>query len=214
MNRLTKPNPLRWVFITCIPLIFASCFSFSNFQTARTLGKGNTEFGGNLSYLGGGGAIIGLPLIEIGGKYGVAENVDLGLRLGNIGNIMIDSKFQFYGTKESSFAAATGLSVGGSFIGFSLDDNEGIGFFQYEIPLHLSTHPSDKFAVYFTPRYMGIGGSGSGETSLSHLFIFSPGMEFGNKLKFGVNFNIIKPIDEFFDSSILFTFGLGLKYQF
>jgi hypothetical protein len=211
-----KKSVFKGLLMASFPLLLSSCFSFSNFQTGRSLGKGNSEFGASISYLGTGGdaEFVGLPMIELGGKYGISENFDMGMRIGNFGNILLESKYQFTGDKTSSFAAATGLSVGGSFVGFNLGEGSGVTFFQYEIPLHLSAHPSENFAVYFTPRYMGIGGSADGDGGLSHLLLFSPGIEIGQKFKFGVNLNVIAPLSDFFDANFLYQFGVGMKYQF
>lgn len=155
-----------------------------------------------------------IPVFEFGGRYGVSESTDIGLKLSNFGTAIGSLKYQFVGTKESPFAAATGLGIGGSFLRFDID-GEGISFFQYEIPLHLSYHPSDKFGLIFTPRYMGVGGSVAGDAGLSHMVAFSPGIEFGKRFKLGIEFNMIIPVTDLALSDGFFTqFGIGFQYAF
>ena len=210
---------LNYLLICCAAVFFTGCFSFSNLQSAKTLGKGESEFGVSVGYIGFvDGELNGtfpVPTLEIQGKYGVSDKADIGLKFSNIGISVASLKYQFVGDKSSKFAAATGLGLGGTLVGFNLGDEGNLRFFQIEVPLHLSFHPSDKFAMYFSPKYFGIGGAFAGEAGMSHLLFFSPGLEFGRRFKFGLEFNVGAPLNDFTLSSGLITqFGLGFKYNF
>ncbi len=207
------------IFVLTISLTLSGCFSFTNFQTARTVGKNKTEFGLSINAIGFSeldtSLYIRIPSVEIGGKYGITENMDVGVRLSNFGTFIGDFKYQFYGDKESTFAAATGISIGGSVYSFSFGSSENFGFYQFDIPLHLSIHPSEKFAFYFTPRYMGIGGFAAGNGGLDQVIVLSPGIEFGSKVKVLINYNFVVPFDQvFFSDGFISQFGIGFKFKF
>jgi hypothetical protein len=208
------------IFILAISLTFSGCFSFTNFQTARTVGKDKTELGFSINALGfseiDSSAFIRIPTFEFGGKYGITENIDVGVRLSNFGTFLGDFKYQFYGDKESMFAAATGISLGASMFGFSLrSTSESFGFYQFDIPLHLSVHPSEVFAFYFTPRYIGLSGYKAGSDGIDQLMVFSPGIEFGKRLKVILNYNLLVPFDQvFFGDGNISQFGIGFKFKF
>lgn len=207
----------RWLFaLPIFALMFSSCFSFSNMQSGRSLGKGTSEINLSAGYIGISDGEVGgsIPVFEFGGRYGVSEKTDIGLKLSNFGTAIGSVKYQFAGTKESQFAAATGFGIGGSFIRFNIDGDR-LSFFQYEVPLHLSFHPSEKFGVIFTPRYLGVGGAFAGDSGLSHLLAFSPGIEFGKKFKLGIEFNMLVPVSDLALSEGFFTqFGIGFRYAF
>lgn len=206
------------LFLPAFGLMMSGCFSFTNFQTGKTIGKGNAEIGMNLSYIGlsdGDVGVAGIPSFEVSGKYGISEKFDLGLRLGNFAFAMAEAKYQVVGDQDSKFASSIGLGVGGSLIAFDLGDDEGFGLFQVEVPFHMSYHPTEKFAFYFTPKYLGIGGFAGGESGMSHLIGFCPGVEFGKKVKFGVNVNLFAPLNEFtLSGGLLTNFGFGVKFTF
>jgi hypothetical protein len=203
-----------------LSFIFTGCFSFSNFQTGRTIGKNKTELGLSINYMGYTESnlqgSVGLPVVEFAGKYGISENVDIGIRLANFGFINADVKYQFWGDKESPFAMATGFGAGGTFIGFNVGSTtEGLGFYQLEVPLHMSYHPVKNFAVYLSPRYIGFGAFAGGVGGYVNSLVFSPGIEFGNRVKIGVNYNLVLPIQDFtFAEGWINTFGIGFKTTF
>lgn len=219
ISKQTSCKTTIWLFlIPIVSMMFSSCFSFSNMQSGRSLGKEKVELNMSAGYLGitdgDLSGTIAIPVFEFGGRYGVSENMDIGLKLSNFGTAIGSLKYQFSGTKESQFAAATGFGIGTSLFRFDLD-GEGISFFQYEIPLHLSYHPTEKLGLIFTPRYMGIGGSAAGDAGLSHMLAFSPGIEFGNRFKFAIEYNMIIPVTELALSDGFFSqLGLGFRYAF
>jgi hypothetical protein len=203
------------IFFLAISLTLSGCFSLTNFQTARTVGKNKTELGLSINGMAGAAADADdddlgiIPSIELGGKFGITEIMDVGIRLSNFGTFIGEFKYQFYGDKESMYAAATGISIGSNlrflFTGFSFD-----------IPLHFSVHTSEFFAFYFTPRYMGIVGALSGDFGQS--LILSPGIEFGRKLKVLINYNQALPLNDIGligkGHGDVSQFGIGFKYKF
>jgi hypothetical protein len=205
-----------------LSLFFLSgCAYFSSFQTAKTLPKNSGEVYGALNLAGTqldfGEEIsdtnnvgVFLPIIELGGRYGLADRLDLGLKVSTSLNAIVDAKYQFLGDQESPFAMALGGGIG--FWGVVGENS----LLQLQVPLHASYHPSQNFALYVTPRYVNqflLGGDGS----INYLG-FSAGLEAGNKIRFGGEVSYSKIMNEgnqeFFDIFNFWQVGLGVKFRF
>ncbi len=82
-------------------ILLSGCFSFTNFQTARTVGKNKTEFGITINSLGFNeldtSLYLRVPTFEFGGKFGISDKMDIGIRFSNFGTLIGDFKYQFYG---------------------------------------------------------------------------------------------------------------------
>ena len=84
-----------------VVLLFGSCVQLSTFQTAKTVGNGNGEI---LVAVGGGGVSdsfdgesLGFGTFELGGRLGVADRVDVGLKISHFVSYLVDVKYQFVG---------------------------------------------------------------------------------------------------------------------
>lgn len=199
-------------------LMLQGCIQLSTFQTAKTVGDGNGEI---LVAFGGGGITdafeggsAGFGTFELAGRLGVGERTDFGLKISHFTSYLADVKYQFVGDQDSKFAMATGPGIGLYAFGF------GSTIFQGTLPLHMSVHPSEKFAVYLTPRYSGQYLVGDNSGSL-HYLGGSIGFEAGRNVRFGTDISYMgllndssDPNDSFEDFGLgLFQVGLGVKFR-
>ena len=188
-----------------------SCAQLSSFQTAKTVGKNNAEIGFAASGAGfteliddADGTTPVLPVIELWGRYGVGERVDVGMKVSTGLSGVFDGKFQIVGDRYSKFALALGGGLG--FQGGTLDNL----LLQAHIPLHMSVHPSEKFAIYLTPRYISQFVIGDGSLNYGGA---SFGLEAGQKVKFCMDFSYFSTFSDVNDVNSIFNdFGIGL-YQ-
>lgn len=168
--------------------MLSGCLSMSSLQTGRTMGKG--EFGGGIA---GGTFAVGVdnkddtltqqalgldrlesPFGEIYVKYGITDRLDVGGKLTLIGTGNVDIKYRFLGSNESKGAISAGMSIGT----VSVNDQT---IFDVHVPVYLSFHPSNWFAIYSTPRYVLRNIEGTS----SNWFGLTGGVRIGGK-KFGV----------------------------
>jgi hypothetical protein len=193
-------------------LILTSCAQLSTFQTGRTSGKGNGEAGMAMSASGitqafdtdGSATFV---VAEAFGHYGIAQNFDIGLKLSTGLTGVIDFKYQIVGDKTSPFAMSVGPGIGfqGAIAGTSL--------LQIHLPLHMSYHPSERMAIYASPRYISqvITGSGS-----ANYFGSSTGFESGEKVRFVLEASYFRILNDTEVDGLgigLFQFGGGFKIR-
>jgi hypothetical protein len=86
------------------------CASFTGFSTGRTVGKGKVELEGSLSLIETPDLIVNdtieiiptlrIPLFEVGGRYGITEKLDVGLKVNTSANFALDAKYQFVGHRK------------------------------------------------------------------------------------------------------------------
>lgn len=156
------------LFMLALATVATGCVNMSTLQTARTVPVGEYEL------ISGGGyylspilsevsastensenevKLVGVPYLEIGGRVGMVDYLDLGLKITIPGTIALDVKYQFLDL--DGFA----MAVGG-----------GIGYLHYEttshdtkftneiidlmLPLFISYHFNEAFAVYGSPKYV------------------------------------------------------------
>lgn len=220
-----KTNPLFHYYLLPIMaiILLSGCFSINNFQSAKTLKKSQAELGVGVSAgtsftidasqedaMGG---VDNLDIILadfiLFGRYGISDNVDVGLRFSSVGDLGADFKFMAVGDQESKYTLSPGL-------GFSTNSwlASTTGIFQVEVPLHNSYNISDNFTFVLTPRYVG-------QTSTSILFANggwihyvggTAGFEVGKNIKFNVGVNYLKALEYDFFSN--FNVGMGVRFRF
>ncbi|HHS96028.1 MAG TPA: hypothetical protein ENJ45_05505 [Phaeodactylibacter sp.] len=200
------------------------CASFSGFSTGRTIGKGAGEINGNATLVETPDFSVNdtaeifptlrIPVLELGGRYGILDRLDAGLRISTTANIYFDAKFQFIGDQESLFAASIGAGAGGVLGGT-------IPIVNVQVPLYFSVHPNEKLHIYFSPRFIHqrlpqinkiVGGLNYTGGNI--------GILFGKEFKFGVEVSNYKlfgsggrtEID--FEKRNLTNLGLGMSYTF
>lgn len=184
-----------WIFAILLAgmAAFTGCASLTGFQDGRTLGQDNGEIGVSLNFSQSPDfddwedqvddsvnvdiPQLYFPSFEFSGRYGVAEKVDIGVRLNTNLNLGVSGKFQVVGDQESPFAMSLGAEVGT----FGLVS----GLWNVQIPVFLSVHPSERFAWYLTPRYIYQFTSYAGaDNGLSYVG-GNTGIMFGGRNKFG-----------------------------
>ncbi len=213
---------VTYLFAVLVIILLTDCAQLSSFQTAKVVGKDNGEIG----FAGGGTGFAGLieegdgttttpvlPILELWGRYGVSDKVDIGLKLSTGLSGVIDAKYQFVGDQHSEFAMAIGGGLG--FQGGTLES----ALLQAHLPLHTSWHPSDRFALFLTPRFISQFVIGDGSLNYGGA---SFGLETGQKIKFVADFSyfgLINNVDDvdngiFGDLGVgLFQFGIGMKFR-
>lgn len=206
-------------FIATVAL-FASCASMSTMQTARTTHKGEfaTGFGGGYVKtdveIGTLDTIsIAAPFMEIGGRYGITDKLDVGAKLTLIGTAGVDVKYQFLGDKESMFAAAVGGGLG--YLSISSGDSES-NLIDLQIPVYLSLHPTEWLSIYASPKYVMRNNfwksSSTTGNDMSHWYGATGGLRLGRGTAFFAEYSyfgnsaINKPFSQF-------TVGVGIKIR-
>jgi hypothetical protein len=206
---------------TCLILclfLFSNCAQITSFQTAKTIPKDEGEITVSLGAFGirdqfDGGGAVGAVNLEFMGRTGVGEKSDIGLHISSFSTIVFDYKYQFVGDRYSKFAMATGPGVGFSAFGF------GAVIGQFQLPLHMSAHPSKQFGLYFTPKYINQFIIGGGEDGFIHYAGGSIGIEAGRRTKFGADIScasVINQNEEFDLNNLglgLFHIGIGVKFH-
>ncbi len=181
-------------------VVLQSCASMSTMQTARTTEKGEVGFGF------GGGFVqadiaqgksdtikIKAPFVEVGGRYGITDKLDIGAKLTLIGTAVLDGKYQFLGDHESKVAGSVGLGFG--YLGIESGNSKST---MYDImtPVYFSYHPADWFSIYASPKYVfrintysndKTSGSGS-----SHWYGVTSGVRFGKRFGFLMEYSYFK----------------------
>lgn len=205
-------------------LLLQSCASLSGFHTGRTVGENRAEFTASLN---AGNApdfseeednvsdelsVVFFPNIELGGRYGVSEKLDFGVRLNTSLNVLLDAKYQFVGDQESPFA----VSAGAGFGTFGLITTSA-ALLNFQVPLYTSYHPTESIGIYLSPRYIGQFGTAFSETTgLLSYYGFNTGAEFGkDALRFALDYGFYR-LDspgQIKNTSVM-QFGIGLKFTF
>lgn len=173
-------------------LFAGGCASLTGFHDGRSLGEGAFELTPSINFSQSPDfddwenvedtanvdiPTLFFPSIEVGGRYGVADRVDVTLRMNTNLNLSVGAKVQVFGDRESPTALALGAEVGT----FGL-----IGaLWNVQVPVYFSVHPKDNFAWYLSPRYIFQFASFVGaENGLNYLG-GNTGLMFGRRNKFG-----------------------------
>lgn len=220
-------NKTQWFLLTALAgwLLASGCATITGFQTGRTVGEDAGEVSLSLNFANAANfdtddgnnnedeilQSATLGFLELGGRYGVSEKVDIGLRLNTTLNFLTDVKVQVVGDQFSPFA----MSLGAGFGGFGFISGGGM-LLNFQVPVYTSYHPSDNFAVYLSPRYIGQFATALNETSgLLNYYGANAGFEVGGKTRFGfdVGYYGLSGADSEVSSNI-FQLGLGMKFRF
>ncbi len=224
---MIQVNKIIAILALCAALFSTSaCVSLTGFNTGRALPQGGGEISGNATLVETVDYNVDdtvtiiptlyLPVLEIGGRYGIIDRLDVGLRISTSINIMLDAKYQFLGTQDSPFAMAIGAGIG-----FTPLLVVGITVFNFQFPLSMSYHPSEKIHLYFTPRFIHQrAGQVSTVFGSANFTGFNAGVMFGNEFKFGLdigNYNVQGSggktgLD--WSRKNLFNAGMGISYTF
>ncbi len=103
-----------------IPLLLLACSTLSTLDGAKTLDRGVVQVGGGISLQSGASpatqAGIPLPQLDLGARFALADDVDLGVRLYLLG-IGADVRYRFL--HEGPWHLAAGVGIAGLPLGGS-----------------------------------------------------------------------------------------------
>lgn len=216
---MLKPRLNSFIFLLCLTII-SGCTTFNNMSTGRSLGKGNSEVIPSLASFYAKGKLTPPILPQLIYNRGITEYFDAGLNV-SLGMIGAQARYQFIGDHRSEFCGAIGFSFTyfGSGIGNQNDEDLlDVTLTNFTLPLHLSWHPTDRLALYFSPKYSMLGGEasvvGSNSSGRVQLIGFTPGIEFGKKVSYILEVNAIEPLRKNENFENLFaTFSMGVKFK-
>ncbi|MBL0099895.1 MAG: hypothetical protein IPP49_07475 [Saprospiraceae bacterium] len=217
MKNFFGPNVLlQCICSVSILILFSGCASLTGYQDGKSIGKDNGEImvSLNLSQSPSFNDIedstgitdiprFAFPNIEIGGRYGATDKLDITLRLNTNLNIGVGAKYQIVGDRLSDFAMGVGAEIGT----FGLIT----GLWNAQIPLYLSFHPSERMAIYATPRYI-YQFTTVGNTSGWNYLGGNIGLLFGSKHKFGIDAGFYQVGATGVEKIGLASFGIGGKF--
>ena len=209
-------------------LLLGAC-NVTSFQTARTLDKGKTKFyvAPSMMRLSVSGAPTNLPFIEVGSRYGLTDELEIG---GHIGaGLGIDAKVALSRSKDPTTGWDLSLAPGIGYIGgFSGTPTGGdaMHFFGATVPLMISRHFGEIVSVTLGPRAMyllqsvaaegaqtthivSIGSSLAADIKVTDSLRIIPGIAFATAVfrslsEFGVDAGIGK--------QRIWQFGLGFAF--
>jgi|JI10StandDraft_1071094.scaffolds.fasta_scaffold479386_2 hypothetical protein len=214
-TRWTRPL----VGLALVGAFTTGCPSPSIYGTARTLPRGTVQHtlaAEVIGAVGNGTAVFPtLPTYQL--RLGLADNVDLGFRLGNIVSPGVDVKINFV---RGAFDLAIDPGIQGMYLATS---DEGAGFVYLNLPLILGFNLSRSFSILATPGVAYAAGFGTTSSSSGGSTSATTYNGTGFMPRFGVGLNIrvnnsfaIQPEWTgyyFVDSSaVLFTFGIGFTF--
>ena len=175
MIKHTKSITLVPILFLLISIIFfTGCASLTGYQDGKSIGEGNGEAIISLNFsqspsftdLVDSSGIneitrFAFPNIEVGGRYGATEKLDVTLRMNTNLNIALGAKYQVVGNRTSDFALGIGAEAGT----FGLIT----GLWNVQVPVFASFHPNERMAIYISPRYIYQFTTIGGRTDWSYL---------------------------------------------
>jgi hypothetical protein len=202
----------HFFFIGILILNLSSCYTFTHYQTGKTVGKGEVNYAVTVNGLGS-RIVETLPLLpfrpEFQMSYGITNDLDAVFKYSALAGLHGELKYSFLGNDfDSKFAAALGVNFGGSFLGDSGSDflKKG-GFFNFSIPLHLSYHPTEIFALGLSPNFTALNTYGSVDLEPFVRFGLAPHIEVGKRIRFLLGANAL------FGTYFFYEYGLGIKWN-
>lgn len=153
--------------LALLPLTaFVGCASLSSYQEARTLEKGQSKiFIGATGYQDDLKTVdvkdllkdsatedgTSMFMLELGGRVGIMEGLDVGLRTSIPGGASIDAKYQFVGRDSlSSFQMSSGLRGGYASVQVNEQD---IAVIDLIAPVYATYAPTDWMSVTLAPQF-------------------------------------------------------------
>lgn len=163
---------------------FSGCAATS-FQTARTLDKGKSKFyvAPSAMRISVGGKPTVMPFIEVGSRYGISDNIEIGGHIGaGLGaDVKIALARPATPTAGWDVSIAPGIGYIGGFSG-TPTGGDSMHFFGATIPLMLTRHFGDKLSVTVGPRLMYLMSAVAAEGAQT-THIYSVGSSFAVSIK-------------------------------
>jgi len=180
-------------------LMLNGCVSINSFQEGRTLGKDKVDIGisanyGDLANYSNQDTSL-FPHVEFLCQIGVANKIDLGLKVNSSSMIGGIFKIQILGDTDSKFATSIGNESGIGPFRLLLG---GINYYT-SFSIYNSFHAKDNIAILFTPKYIvsndrlfdwpGKEEDDPIEIDIKETFGISYGLIIGKKNRFGLEFS-------------------------
>lgn len=196
----------------------SGCPNVANLTTARVLDQGTFEFTVAPAVTGFSAAIFDADesgtftagTLDLGLRAGVAEPLDIGFRISNMGNFNVDFKVGLL--DGESLRISLDPTVGGVFFG----GKSGSGYVQADLPVLVDLVLSDSFTVSLAPRYSFLYFFAGGTTSDPlHLLGGALGFEvalgdtFALQPNAGIGFWVNGPSSV---DSMFFSAGIAMKF--
>jgi hypothetical protein len=161
MNPITPKLVINTFFVTLVTLS-ASCANLSSLQTARVIEKGKNEvvLGAGVAKtdvtIGSTTTALSAPYLQGMYRTGIADSMDLGVKLTLIGTLSADVKYQLVDAGEFALAAGAGLG----FVSLTVGSNK-LTIIDLVVPVIASYNFSDSFAFYLSPKALLRSASGT-----------------------------------------------------
>lgn len=187
--------------LSLVSFQFSSCIPYSTLQTPETLPEGKFEISGGTGWLGGTAFAL-----EAGGRYGLSEKADMGLKFALPGILLLDGKYKFY---DSGIKASADMGVS-----YYLDATSGSAFGFYPMILIGQDvwYAGVKGNFFSTAGDFSTFGMKSDVKENRYLATsLITGYRFGNeKTRLLLELNTFIPVD----SRVFVVPSVGLQYQF
>jgi hypothetical protein len=223
---LTRAQQIPTLAAALATLALTGCPNVANLTTARVLDPGTVEITVAPAVTGMSAAFfdssesgtLTAGTLDLGVRAGLADIVDFGFRISNMGNLNLDVKV---GLLDSpALRIALDPTIGGVFLSAGSDeDSTSAGYFQFDLPVLFDLVFNDHLTLSLAPRYTLLYLFAEGETTpASHLlggalgFEIALGDSFALQPNAGIAFWVNGPDDvstSFFSAGIAFKFLLG-----
>ncbi len=200
------------VMLLCLSGLW-SCVSLNSHQTGKTLGKGNYNFSGNV--LAGPSPLLSSDVFknayhfEVGGMYGTEDNIDIGVKVNSSLFFTMMGKYQWLGDKQSAIASSIGLDIGVA----PLYVITGITTYSGSLAFYNSYHPSEHFAIVFSPRFIhystAVWTHGNDDHNHYPLYGYSTGIIVGKKHQFSFEVSQFTTIEDTYSFALPPIIGFG-----
>lgn len=150
MNR----NSWHVLLLLFLSLGFVSCASVSTMQTPGVVPEGEYRWALSASAAGGDGDAKASvdPNLEASFRYGIAEHVDIGLKINFLG-AQLGAKYQFL---SGDFDLALGLEVGYQWVRSFGNEDPSSHVLAFQMPLLMEYHFNPYVGLAFGPKVLGI----------------------------------------------------------
>ena len=208
----------KFILLTLLTAMLANCASLSTMQTARVHKPGKSQHALGFGFYNSddfiGGDAISIPVLEYAYRRGVWDDIDLGIKLTNLGAMVGDLKYNLVDGKN--WAVATGLGIG--YLDFESSSNGVTAtstIIDIIVPIYLSYDFSKMTSLYSAGKYIqrAISTSDSGITTEDGgMMSASLGFKYGDSAGVLLEGSFVSGLDNDFTGS-QFNFGYFFSFN-
>ncbi|MCO4763894.1 MAG: hypothetical protein KC502_20440 [Myxococcales bacterium] len=156
---ILAPSGLRWLVVGVVLLLLAALpgCAVSSYTTARNLAEGDSSFwvAPQVMRVGVAAKPTNMPFVELGTRYGITDDVEVGMRLG--AGVQSDVKLSLKKPKNPdeklTIAIAPGLGYIGNFSGTPTGaDGDDLHFVGATVPVYVTWGFSETVSMTVGPR--------------------------------------------------------------